>query len=167
MRVFLIGFMGAGKSYWGKIWAEKSGMTFFDLDEIIEAKEQMTIDEIFDKKGEIYFRQIESVTLRNMLDFDNSIIACGGGTPCYTDNMKWMNENGLTVFIKAKAQTLLQNMSHEIEKRPLFNKINQAEILTFIEQKLKERDLYYTSAKKTLLIEAINSESIDLLITKS
>ena len=54
MRVFLIGFMGAGKSYWGKIWAEKSGMTFFDLDEIIEAKEQMTIDEIFDKKGEIY-----------------------------------------------------------------------------------------------------------------
>ena len=78
-----------------------------------------------------------------------------------------MNENGLTVFIKAKAQTLLQNMSDQIEKRPLFNKINQAEILTFIEQKLKERDSYYTSAKKKILIEAINSESINLLLTKS
>ena len=102
-----------------------------------------------------------------MLDFDNSIIACGGGTPCYTDNMKWMNENGLTVFIKAKAQTLLQNMSHEIGKRPLFKKINQAEILTFIKQKLKERDSYYTSAKKTLLIEEIYTESINLLLAKS
>jgi shikimate kinase len=166
MRVFLIGFMGAGKSHWGKIWAEKSGMTFFDLDEIIVAKEQMTIDEIFDKKGEDYFRQIESASLQSTLDYDNCIVACGGGTPCFFDNMKWMNENGLTVFIKAKPHTLLQNMTHEMKKRPLFNKINQAEILTFIEQKLKERNEFYTVSKITLSIEELNDSTITDLLTK-
>lgn len=166
MRVFLIGFMGAGKSHWGKIWAEKSGLTFFDLDEIIVAKEQMSIDEIFDKKGEDYFRQIESASLKSMSDYDDCIIACGGGTPCFFDNMKWMNENGLTVFIKAKAFILLQNMTHEMKKRPLFKKINQAEILTFIEQKLKERDEFYAASKITLLIEELNDSTITDLLTK-
>ena len=158
--------MGAGKSHWGKIWAEKSDITFFDLDEIIQANEQMTIDEIFDKKGEDYFRQIESASLKSMSDYDDCIIACGGGTPCFFDNMSWMNENGLTVFIKAKAYTLLQNMTHEMKKRPLFKKINQAEILTFIEQKLKERDEFYTASKITLSIEELNDSTITDLITK-
>jgi shikimate kinase len=166
MRVFLIGFMGAGKSHWGKIWAEKSGMSFFDLDEIIVAREQMTIDEIFDKKGEDYFRQIESASLQSISDYDNCIIACGGGTPCFFDNIKWMNENGLTVFIKAKAYTLLQNMTNETKKRPLFKKIKQAEILTFIEQKLKERVEFYAASKITLSIEDLNDSTITDLLTK-
>ena len=80
--------------------------------------------------------------------------------------MSWMNENGLTVFIKAKAYTLLQNMTHEMKKRPLFKKINQAEILTFIEQKLKERDEFYTASKITLSIEELNDSTITDLITK-
>ena len=141
-------------------------MTFFDLDEIIVAKEQMTIDEIFDKKGEDYFRQIESASLQSMLDYDNCIVACGGGTPCFFENMNWMNENGLTVFIKAKAYTLLQNMTNEMKKRPLFKKINQAEILTFIEQKLKERNDFYTVSKVTLSIEELNDSTITDLLTK-
>lgn len=166
MKIFLIGFMGAGKSHWGKRWAENSCMSFFDLDEIIETKEQMTIDEIFEKKGEDYFRHIESVSLKSMIDHDNCIIACGGGTPCFFENMKWMNENGLTLFIKAKPNTLFQNITNEMKKRPLFKKINQAEILTFIEQKLKERDEFYTASKITLTIEELTDSTIFDLQTK-
>lgn len=158
--------MGAGKSHWGKIWADHFGMKFFDLDEIIQANEQMTIDEIFDRKGEDYFRQIESASLKSMSDYDNCIIACGGGTPCFFDNMKWMNEKGLTLFIKAKAFILLQNMTNEMKKRPLFKNINQTEVLTFIEQKLKERDEFYSASKITLSIEELNDLTITDLLTK-
>ncbi len=160
MRVFIIGFMGAGKSHWGRIWADVSGMSFFDLDELIELDEQLTIDQIFEKKGEPYFRQREAALLHSLLDYDNCIIACGGGTPCFNDNMKWMNDHAFTVFIKASPMVLLENMLDEIEKRPIFKHINKEELLTFIRVKLKERDSFYAAAKLTISIGDLKKSTI-------
>ncbi len=167
MRIFLTGFMGSGKSYWGRLWAEESGLTFYDLDDIIEADERMTIDAIFDKKGEPYFRQKESASLRNLVDYDNCIIACGGGTACYDDNMKWMNENGTTVYLQATAFRLLENIITEIDKRPALKKINKAEVLFFIEQKLNERIEYYSAAKIHLQVSELDKTSIREIIQSS
>jgi len=160
MRVFIIGFMGAGKSHWGRLWADVSGMSFFDLDELIELDEQLTIDQLFEKKGEPYFRQREATLLHSLLDYDNCIIACGGGTPCFDDNMKWMNDHAFTVFLKASPTELLENMLDEITKRPIFKNINKEEILTFIRAKLKERDPFYTAAKLTISIGDLKKSTI-------
>jgi shikimate kinase len=160
MRVFLIGFMGSGKSHWGKKWAAKNAFNFFDLDEIIEQQEQMTIAKIFEKKGEEYFREKESLALRNLQKQENCIIACGGGTPCYDNNLNWMNENGLTIYLNAKPKYLLENIIHEIDKRPLLKKTNPSELLFFIEQKLNERTPIYQKAKVILDTELLNENTI-------
>ena len=119
MRIFLVGFMGCGKSHWGKLWAEINNMIFIDLDEVIEAAEKKKIATIFEEEGEAYFRLKETATLRTMVNADNCIIACGGGTPSLDNNMTWMNENGLTIYLSATAQQLMHNILREKQKRPL------------------------------------------------
>ncbi len=160
MRLFLIGFMGAGKSHWGRIWADVSGMNFFDLDELIELDEQLSVDQIFEKKGEPYFRQREAALLHSMIDYDNCIIACGGGTPCFNDNMKWMNDHAFTIFLKASPTVLLENMLEEIGKRPIFKQINKEELLAFITAKLKQRNPFYADAKLTISIGDLTPSTI-------
>ncbi len=167
MRIFLNGFMGSGKSHWGKIWSDETGMAFFDLDDIIEKEENMSVDELFDKKGEVYFRKKESDLLRSMANHDNCIISCGGGTSCYDDNMKWMNENGITVYLQALPVKLLENILDEIEKRPVLKNINKGEMLFFVEQKLKERSQYYIQSKIELKISELKNTTINDIIHNS
>ena len=164
MRIFLIGFMGSGKSHWGKRWAASTGMTFYDLDTLIEEKEQMTIDQLFEKKGEAYFRKVESAMLSTLVDVSNGILACGGGTPCFDDNMLRINEMGTSIYLKATPLQLLNNLLPEIEKRPLFKKVNNAEILFFIEQKLAERKTYYEQARLQIPIESLTDSSINDIV---
>jgi shikimate kinase len=159
MKIFLIGFMGSGKTYWGKIWAQKSALPFLDLDKYIEHEEQMTIETIFDKKGEAWFREKESTMLRSLADADG-IIACGGGTACFNGNMQWMNEQGITVYLSAKPQYIFEKVLEEKEKRPLIKDLNEAELLFFIEQKLKERESFYKEAQIILPVEGLKSDSI-------
>jgi shikimate kinase len=156
--------MGSGKSHWGKIWSDETSMAFYDLDDIIEKEENMSVDELFDKKGEVYFRKKESDLLRRMANHDNCIISCGGGTPCYDDNMKWMNENGLTVYLQASPVKLLENILDEIEKRPVLKNINKGEMLFFVEQKLKERSQYYTKSKIELKVSELKNTTINDII---
>jgi shikimate kinase len=112
MKVFIIGFMGSGKTHWGRLWAQESGMDFFDLDELIQLKEHKTIDVIFNDNTETYFRETESDSLKTFSEKDNCIIACGGGTPCFHDNMQWMNQNGITTYLKATPDQILQRVKY-------------------------------------------------------
>ena len=162
MKIFLIGFMGSGKSYWGSLWAKEKNIDFFDLDKLIEEQEHKTVAEIFEINGEDYFRQAEARMLRMMTDKENCIIACGGGTPCFNENMEWMNRNGITIYLQTTASNILQRVVAEKNKRPLIKKLNEAELLFFIEQKLQERESFYSAAK---IIVKSNDLSINSLST--
>ncbi len=157
-KFFLIGFMGSGKTHWGKIWAKKNLLDFFDLDEIIEKQEKKTIADIFEKKGEDYFREKETTVLKTFAKINNCIIACGGGTPCHHGNMRWMNEHGTTVYLSSTTHDIFERVLEEQDKRPLIKKMNKAELHFFIEQKLKEREPYYKKAAVVL-----NSKKLDVL----
>ncbi len=156
--------MGSGKTHWGKLWAQQNGLDFFDLDEIIEAQQQKTIDAIFEQNGEESFREIESNALKTFSEKDNCIIACGGGTPCFHDNMQWMNENGTTVYLKASTGQVLERVKDEKYKRPLLKKLDDDEVLLFISQKIIERAPFYSQAKIILLVEELNTASFEKII---
>jgi len=158
--IFLIGFMGSGKTYWGRKWASVSGYEFIDLDELIEQQEKMTVEKLFDKKGEAYFRKVEQDLLKSIEPGARLIVSCGGGTPCFGDNIQWMNEHGYTVYLHANPARLLENIKEEIEKRPMFRKVNNGEIIFFIDQKLKERAVYYQQAKLTMEVPSLHDDSI-------
>jgi len=150
MLFFLNGFMGSGKTHWGKIWAANYKLGFLDLDEAIEIEERKSVVDIFESKGEAHFRNAEQKILRECANLKSTIVACGGGTPCYADNMQWMNENGITVYICATAEEILRRLIKGQQQRPLIKKLNQAELLFFIQQKLKERAPFYTMANNIL-----------------
>ena len=140
--------MGSGKSHWGKLWAAEYKLGFIDIDEEIEIAERKSVSEIFASKGETYFRSVEAAMLRTYKTESSSIIACGGGTPCFHDNMKWMNEHGLTIYLSATPEEILRRLmkTQQQNQRPLISKLNQAELLFFIEKKMKERELFYNQA---------------------
>lgn len=146
MLFFLNGFMGCGKTHWGKIWAAAYKVGFLDLDEEIEIRERKSVVDIFETKGETYFRSVEAALLREYTNLPTTIVACGGGTPCFNDNIDWMNENGISVYINCKPEEILRRLIKGQQQRPLINKLNQAELLFFIEKKLKERTPFYTKA---------------------
>jgi shikimate kinase len=162
-KIFLIGFMGSGKTHWGKLWSVKSGKQFFDLDEVIEQEEKKSVAEIFNQNGEAYFRQKEMQMLQTFATKDNCIIACGGGTPCFNNNMQWMNANGTTVYLFATANEIFNRVSTEQQKRPLIKDFSPQELLVFIENKIQEREIYYSQAKITLPVSAITADSINLI----
>ncbi|MFT3910635.1 MAG: shikimate kinase [Ferruginibacter sp.] len=165
MRIFLIGFMGSGKTHWGKVWADVHEIPFYDLDQIIEKSEGKSVLDIFEKNGEKYFRFKESIALRTMTAYDNCIIACGGGAACFDENIDWMNENGLTIYLHASPTELLENIMKEKDKRPLLNKVNEAELLFFIQKKLEERIHFYEQAKLRLRVEELNEESLRRVVS--
>lgn len=164
MRIFLIGFMGSGKSFWASRWAASMGMEWVDLDREIEKAEQMPVAEIFEQKGQDYFRRAEGEQLRMLETRDNILVSCGGGTPCYESNMDWMNSHGKTVYLSASPQLLFERLAVEIENRPLLKNINEAEILFFIESTLRERLPFYEKASQTLMVPALNDLSWKSLI---
>lgn len=162
-KIFLIGFMGSGKTYWGKIWAQQSGLAFYDLDEVIEKEQGKTIAAIFEKDGEDHFRKIETIALHSFAETENCIIACGGGTACFNDNMQWMNDNGRTIYLSATPQYIFDRVLDDKEKRPLIKKHNEAELFFFIEQKLKEREPFYNQAKIILPVNELNENSLQTI----
>ena len=165
-RIFLIGFMGSGKTHWGRIWAEKKQVNFFDLDKQIEKAAGESIADIFEKKGEEYFREIERHVLRKFEVRNNFILACGGGTPCFFENLQWMNEKGATVYLRATPSEILERVTAEIQDRPLLKKVNPSELLFFIEQKLKEREPFYRQAKYILDTDSLTITSLSEVLSK-
>ncbi|WP_442588956.1 shikimate kinase [Pedobacter sp. AW31-3R] len=154
MKIFLIGFMGCGKSTLGRKLAVKMAYDLIDLDHKVEEKTGSTIASYFAEHGEETFRKLERDTLQSFPYPKNSVIATGGGTPCFFDNMDWMNANGLTVYIDMPAQALAKRLEKGAAKRPLLQGLNEEALVNFIEEKLAERRKYYENAR--LKISGIN-----------
>ncbi len=145
-NIFLIGFMGSGKSLYGRGLAKAMDMELVDLDAWIVEETGKTINQIFEQEGEASFRELEKKYLRLITTSEAKIISVGGGTPCFFDNMDWMNEQGTTVYLKCAA-TLLFGRLKKSSKRPLLLDKTPEELFAFIEEKLLERESFYAKAK--------------------
>jgi shikimate kinase len=159
-KIFLIGFMGSGKSTKGKKLASHLNWSFLDLDEKIENLAGMKIPDIFSQKGEPYFRQIESEALHGTLSETNTVISTGGGTPCFDDNMDFMIANGLTIYLKATPARLENRLTHSGHERPLLKDIDKKSLKEFIAMKLAEREKWYDRAE--IIIDIFNTDLSDL-----
>jgi len=155
IRIFLLGFMGAGKTHVGSQLAKRLHLDFWDLDELIEKSEGMPICNIFAAKGEKYFRKKEADCLRKTLSMGNCIIATGGGTPCYFGNLAWMNENGLTILLDTCEDVLYKRLK-ESANRPLVAGKSDAELSAFIHKTLIRRRPFYNGAQ--IGYETLSSE---------
>ena len=161
-KIFLLGFMGSGKSTLGKKLAKKLEVSFFDLDNEIEKEAGITVFQIFEEKGEAYFRLLEQQILKQLIATDSvAVIALGGGTPCFYDNMKLVNEAGTSVYIKYNAGILCSRLINAKTARPLIQNKSEQELKTFIENSLSERERFYLQSK--FIVEGNNIKVEDLL----
>jgi len=163
-RIFIIGFMGSGKSYWGKIWGEVSGLPFFDLDKMIEEGEGKSISEIFGEDGEDHFRKLETQYLHSFADKDGFILSCGGGVPCFNNNMEWMNEHGLTVYLRVSVAVLVQRLMDDMTERPLIKDKDPGKLIGFVEGMLEKRESYYSMANTIISEDQVSGETINALL---
>jgi shikimate kinase len=148
MKIFLLGFMGSGKSYWGRLLSQKLQVPFFDLDEQIVNAEGKSINEIFDTNGEEYFRLIEKDTLHIITEsHDSMVMACGGGTPCYFNNIEYMNREGTTIWLDVPIQVLFERLIRERSRRPLLKDLSDDQVRSFIIKKFSDRKIYYEQAE--------------------
>ena len=166
MRIYLTGFMGAGKTFLGKLWAEDNSLSFFDLDLLIEDEERMSVEKIFSTYGEDYFREKEAAVLRNTDRFDDCIIACGGGTPCFFDNIQWMNKTGVTVFLNESPENIFHHIINEKKMRPLLKSQTAESLPVFIEEKLNERIPFYSQSKISLPSEHLNPNGFNFILNQ-
>jgi shikimate kinase len=161
--IYLIGFMGSGKTTAGKKLASLLGWSFVDLDKKIEEHVRMTIPEIFSKHGEAWFRQAESDILKSLGSESGAVISTGGGAPCHSDNMSYMLDKGLTVYLRLTPQQLVSRLSNAREERPLLKGMKGEELLGFITDKLAEREKWYTQAE--LIVDGFDLD-IDKLYSR-
>ncbi len=146
-RIYIVGFMGSGKTTAGKNLASLLGWTFKDLDKTIEEKTGWTIPEIFAEQGEAEFRRIETATLRELESCNRVIISTGGGAPCHDDNMEFMLTSGITIYLKLTPEQLCLRLADSKTERPLIKGLSEGELLTFIEGKLSQRQQFYERAE--------------------
>jgi len=157
MNIFLIGYMGSGKSSVGSKLAAKLNMPFIDLDDYIEKKESKSIGEIFELDGEASFREKERACLNEVLTHENTVISVGGGTVCYFDNMKLINTNGISIYLKASVDTIFNRLKNAKTKRPLFDKNKtEEETKEYISEHLLNRETFYLQATYKVKAKNIN-----------
>ncbi len=166
MKIFLLGMMGSGKSYWKQHLAKMLKTGGYDLDFIIESQEEKTISEIFKEDGEKYFRETEAKLLRWFGEKKIFVLATGGGAPCFHDNMKWMNEQGITIWMDESIEVLTERLLKEKSHRPLISHLDQAGINEFIINKYNERKPFYSQASYHLIGEEINLKNFKKIINK-
>jgi len=152
MKIALLGYMGSGKSAVGKSLAERLGIPFFDLDALIEADLGAKIREVFDAKGEIFFRKAESRVLNEFLAHHEAfILATGGGTPCYGRNLEDLHDAGVTtIYLQVGISVLANRLRSEKEERPLIQHLNDTDLIEFIGKHIFERSAFYNQAQRAL-----------------
>lgn len=157
--IFLIGYMASGKTTLGKNLAHAMNLEFIDIDIFIEARYHATVKEIFEKQGEEAFRKIEKKVIEEVCQFENVIVACGGGTPCFYDNMELMNKNGLTVYLEVSEECIFNRITVPAAqaKRPLVANKTDEEVMQFIHKALNERRNKYEEAQITFNAEELES----------
>lgn len=164
MKFFLIGFMGAGKSTIGKFAARHNDLIFLDLDHYIEEREGMEIREIFRLHGEDHFREIEKVSLAEVIAMkENLLVSAGGGTPCFFDNMARMNAAGTTLYLDLSSARLTDRLRRAKSKRPLLRTI-EGDLQVFVHKKLMQRAEFYAQAQIIVPENQANKKDISLLI---
>jgi len=152
--------MGSGKTTVGKKLAKKLNKEFIDMDQWIEKDEEMPVEEIFEKKGENLFRELETKYIRKLSNKKKAVISTGGGAPCHSDNMEFMNDEGLTIYLEMKSEVLLFRLQNSKKERPLLKNKTSEEMLNFIQNKLAERESYYNKAN--IIINGFNVNINDL-----
>ena len=146
--IYLIGFMGSGKTTLGRALAAATGLRFIDLDEYIEEQSGASVSEIFATRGEVAFRELERLTLLEVSRMDDVIVACGGGTPCFGSNMELMNSTGLTVLLEASFPRLLERLTEGSAKRPLIAAMGSHELEEYIRRTVEARMPFYSKARQ-------------------
>jgi len=149
-RIILVGYMGSGKTTIGKALSKETGMMFYDLDWYIENRMRKSVSQIFAEKGEDGFRKIEYNMLHEVAEFEDVIISCGGGTPCFFDNIDYLNQQGDVVYLKATPEVLYKHLLMAKVERPLLKDKTPDELIAYIQEHLKEREPYYSKARHTL-----------------
>lgn len=157
IRIILIGYMGAGKTTVGKDLAKTLGVTFYDLDWYIETRMRKTVKQIFDERGEEGFRQIEHNMLHEVAEFENVVISCGGGTPCFFDNMEYLNQQGETIYLQATPEVLHQHLKMGKGVRPLLLNKTPEEVDAYIREQLEYREQFYLKAKHILDVNLMDN----------
>lgn len=145
--LYIIGYMGCGKTTFGRAYAAAAGLTFIDLDDFIEKRHNATVRQIFDRYGEEEFRRIEREMLHETAGMRDCVVSCGGGTPCFFDNVDFMNEHGTTMWLKASEPTLFSRLVRKREKRPLLAGKSDEEIRVLISSQLAARSPFYGKSK--------------------
>ena len=161
MKIFLLGYMCSGKSTLGPRLSGCLDIPFLDLDTEIEKAEGNSISRIFEEKGEEHFRRIEKTTLANLIrSVPDFVMATGGGTPCFFNNMELMKKNGVTIYLDVPVKELVRRNIRTRERRPLLRRMSDLEMQSFITSQLKERSVFYKKANKTMRDE---NPDLDLL----
>ncbi len=160
MRIYLVGYMGAGKSTTAKRLARRLDMEAYDTDRMFEEKYHISVNDFFKKYDEPLYRKLETLILQSTETLDNTVIATGGGTACFNENMEWMNRHGITVFLKISPQTIVNRLTHSKVKRPLvFNKTPE-ELEPYVFQNYQERMPFYEQAQLTAKGEDLDLEAL-------
>lgn len=162
MRIFFIGFMGSGKTHWGRELSNKLQIPFFDLDEQIVANEGKSVNDIFAGEGEEYFRLLEKDTLHIITEsHDSFVMATGGGTPCYFKNLDYMKNSGTTVWVNTPVDVLVERLSKDRSDRPLLKDLEEHQVRSFIIKKYSDRKIFYEQAD--VFIDD-NNKSLDKIV---
>ena len=164
MHIFLIGYMGCGKSYWGKRLANSLNYNFIDLDEMIEKREGLSIPDIFEQFGEASFREREQSALESVKDLKQAtVISTGGGAPCFHNNIDRMNDMGKTLFLEASPRILMQNILKSDGERPIVKAIPEAELEAYIANHLKGRLPFYEQSQLKVNVEGLILDNLKRL----
>jgi shikimate kinase len=158
--IILVGFMGCGKTTFGRKLAKKLKYDFIDSDALIEEQENMKISDIFKEKGEEYFRSLEKLFIQTLENKNNKIVATGGGMPCFEDNMEKLNQVGLTIYLKRPTLELVYRLLRSKKERPLTKEKQKEELKVFINNLIEKREKYYLKSKFILEREQIDVDYI-------
>jgi shikimate kinase len=160
MKIFLTGLMGVGKTTIGKKLAACLQLPFIDLDRYIEQQKNMSVADLFAYFGENYFRQAEQACLQQIIQQESFVLACGGGTPCFYENMALMNANGVTIFLDASPAFIASRVKQSKTQRPLFKNATDMTRLTIVQTLFNKREQFYRKAKCTLNVEKLSAEEV-------
>ncbi|HXD79243.1 MAG TPA: shikimate kinase [Puia sp.] len=168
MKIFLIGFMGSGKTHWGRLLSDKLGLAFFDLDSVIADQEKRSVADIFADKGEEYFRYQEKQTLERIVEEkDGFILSCGGGTPCFFSNIEFMKKCGKVIWLNTSTEVLQKRLLKERKTRPLIRGVGDGDLSRYILRKLSERRMYYQQADVMVNEESVTLDELIRLLLQS
>jgi len=166
-RIVLIGYMGSGKTTVGKALAKETGLPFYDLDWYIESRMRRKVSQLFDERGEEGFRLIERNMLHEVAEFENVVISCGGGTPCFFDNMSYLNRQAQVVYLRCEPDVLQKHLLMGKGDRPLLKGKTPEELAAFIRRQLEQREPYYSQAQYTLDVSLMdNYDKIKITISR-